>query len=392
MMGPGTLSRKDYAWILDRAADLDHNMSRASNSSLHTGWASLAGQFQTYALRLNELMTGKRLTAMEKMRLFTITSIMYGIPGGGLSLYLWPVSDSIRGSLISGEGFGPGGYIPNPFPRYNPGENPWYSAFMEGAPSVLLQYLTSDGKDFRTGTSFDVRKFGPEQFQAFENAQYGEGIIKTLTGPAAGELANIWAGTNPLRQWIVSMVDPKSEYFPVTTEDWLEPLKSATSTGGKLGRLYQAWHTGRLLSNRGTYLSDVSMQEALTNAFIGLEPNPVKDISPKQTVIKWREGYDKDTLAMVGREIQKALAADDDNDPQQRDQYYLRAKVLFHGRGYPEEKVSAGIAQLVRDYRSLPERQDYQLNIKTERNKEEGLENYKRILEMEDVQKKARGK
>jgi hypothetical protein len=134
------------------------------------------------------------------------------------------------------------------------------------------------------------------------------------------------------------------------------------------------------------------MQEALTNAFIGLEPNPVKDISPKQTVIKWREGYDKDTLAMVGREIQKALAADDDNDPQQRDQYYLRAKVLFHGRGYPEEKVSAGIAQLVRDYRSLPERQDYQLNIKTERNKEEGLENYKRILEMEDVQKKARGK
>jgi hypothetical protein len=82
----GPISKDDIGKILQRADLLTVNMSRASNSMLHTGVMSLTTQFLTYQIRLAELFMGSRLGAttgertLARLRLMTFYSALYGAP------------------------------------------------------------------------------------------------------------------------------------------------------------------------------------------------------------------------------------------------------------------------------------------------------------------------
>jgi len=77
----GAVTNTQRAEILNRADLLTANMSRASNSQLHTGVASLTTQFLTYQLRTTELMLGNRLTTGAKLRMAAVYAGLYGMPG-----------------------------------------------------------------------------------------------------------------------------------------------------------------------------------------------------------------------------------------------------------------------------------------------------------------------
>ena len=159
----GRLTREDKAAIMARASDLDHNMSRAANSSLHTGVASPIGQFTAYSLRLAELMTGKRLTWQEKARLFGVSSVLYGLPVGGLGLFGFPIGEYLKSKAQEA------GHLL--------GDNFIESFIGDGLPSAVMQQITGKGYNFE--------RFGAKGWDPADKFLFSDSPFLSIFGGAA---------------------------------------------------------------------------------------------------------------------------------------------------------------------------------------------------------------
>src|SRR5206468_4246499 len=149
----GALSDLDRSNMLKRAALLDHNMSSAFNTKVHTGAFSIPMQFQAYDLRLSSMMTGKQLTPEEKARLFTVSAMLYGAVGGGATTVGFPIANYLSKKAESEAG-------------YIPGDNAMADLAMAGVPSVLIKYLTGKG-DYSKGTLYIISKWGNKGIDPF---------------------------------------------------------------------------------------------------------------------------------------------------------------------------------------------------------------------------------
>src|SRR5882672_504983 len=102
----GSLTAAEERAVLQRADQLSVNMSRASASMIHKGVFSVPTQFMSYTLRLAEQVWSKRLTPVEKARLFATYSTLYGVPAAfGLSGL--PLGDVINKTALA-NGYQPG--------------------------------------------------------------------------------------------------------------------------------------------------------------------------------------------------------------------------------------------------------------------------------------------
>src|SRR6185312_5679927 len=122
-------TRDDWAQIMNYATDLDHNMSRASNSSINSGTImGTIGQFYTYDRNLAEDMWGKRFTPLQKARLFVVSGLMWGFPFGSLGLFGAPIGYAVNKAMLASN---------IDLGKYVPGGTTIQSVLMSGIPGYL---------------------------------------------------------------------------------------------------------------------------------------------------------------------------------------------------------------------------------------------------------------
>lgn len=288
-----TIGEKEMREIFDRADLLAGNMTSASKSMVQRGLFSFPTQFMAYNLRLAELFTGKRLTMLERSRLFLTFAGAFGVSAAGIVGY--PMGDVLRKSAIDN------GYVP--------GENFINSLVYEGIPAYLLHGMT--GNWYNVGA-----RYGSPGFDTIRDVLAGDKSWYTLIGGASwNKLSSIAESTDGLRAWVASIYRDDTKYYKPTVNDFVAPLMQVSSLG--LGvRTLAAINTSNWLSSKGVLLTkDISPLNALFLAGTGLQPLPVADLKAISSLEK-----DKKTLMTTAEQqfyvrYNRAIQAFSNNDP-----------------------------------------------------------------------------
>jgi len=326
--------------ILDRADLLAHNMSRASSSMLSKGVLSLPFQFYTYQLRLMELMTGSRLSLLEKTRLFSTNLALFGLPVAG-SLYGWPLDDKIRRDAQNN------GYVI--------GKN-WLDTFvMEGGLSVLTHLVT--GHYYNIG-----ERYGTKGFEPLQEAMRSDESFWSIYGGATGstlfnqleETDGFWRAMGSAYKTAMG-IKQDNELFPFRPEDFLGPLKEVSSVNA-WNRYWQALNTGHWLSKNGTYLDDVTGRDALFMTVSGLVHQEQSDAFTKGETVRYEKQSEENTVRKFVQQMGAGYQSLLDNDPDTAAIYFTRANTILVQDGYPVTRIHDAYATAAKTHDSLVNR------------------------------------
>jgi hypothetical protein len=366
----GRITREDRESILNRAGDLDHNMSRASSSILHTGVASVPAQFFAYDMRLTELMTGKRLTPGEKARLFGVSSLLYGVPIGGLGLWSYPAGDIIRKKALDL------GYVV--------GDNQLQSFFMEGLPAMIMASITG-GYDPKAGNWYNFSKFGAKGLDVLNDMFDGNKTLMDILGGAPySMLTNTWQGTSGLRTWFGSFLRNDNRVFPIKPADFIDPFKEVAAVSDTR-KMIAAVNTGRWISKNETYLSDTSIPNAIFQVLSGLNMQENVDVRSKKETMDERKKMQTEGLSNFLREFHRSLEAFANKDTQQGQDFYNRAQAYLIVSGFPDEKRASALSLAYDSNKSLIDKIDpdyFTKNLPPDI-RDSKLDAYRRTLQMQ---------
>ena len=340
----GAVTKRDWDRIQGRAGDLDHNMSRAANSRLQSGLMSFPMQFNTYAARLAELMTGKRLTPGEKTRLFMTTSIMYGLPFGGIGLSGLPMGNLIKQQAQQS------GYVV--------GNNWVEDVLMGGLPDAVQASITG----VHTNIS---ERYGTHGLDPAEGIVFGsEPFWKIAGGAAASTFANTFENSSGLVKAGMSFIADDNTTYPITADDLLHPFDEI-SEFSNIRKFLWAINTGHSISKNGTYLSDVSKTGATIQAFMGLTEQRTADIHNTYELEQAQKENEKWGESQAIVKLHRYFQAMIDNDHDNAEKYMQQAKSYMDGAGYPINMRHQVWAAAIRGFNtSLLKSSDYDYLMK----------------------------
>ncbi len=315
-----SIGSRERNQILQRAKNLNFNMTRESNSRIQQGVFSVTSQFTAYNMRLSEalLSFGKadRLTLAEKARLLTVNSLMYGVPVGGASsvLPVWPWYDDIKEYMFS-QGIDP-----------NSG---WLEAVMEGLPNLMLEQLTGNEYDFGT-------RFGPNSLDMFHNIIHGdETISNILFGPSADVLPQLGNSAWTIGADILNVFSNGPEPIKLYISDMKDALSTISSVNSAL-KIATALNLGRYVTKNQMNLSEVDEWDSVLFS-IGLSPREVQDAFIKSDGLKAHEAAQQLMKTQAIKWIRKAITETDDDNA--RDAYLKRARTFIVAGGFlPNEE------------------------------------------------------
>jgi hypothetical protein len=339
----GALTNRDIRTILERADTLTVNMSRASSSALHTGIMAVPAQFLAYQIRLSELVLGKRLTQLERMRLFGVQSILYGVPTA-LGISGLPLADFMRKNALEN------GYVV--------GENAFEQAVTEGIPALLLGLIT--GNQYNVGD-----RFGSNGFETIREAMRGDRTWWEVAGGAAGSTAinTLYAMKDGFGWAMLSGLKADGNAFGRTTIDDAADIFKEISSVNQTWKVIMALQTGRWLSKKELNLTDVSAGNAIFLALTGMSPQSVTDLQLKSWSLKDQNEMHKYVADLFTKDFRRGLR-EHTNNPEQAKLYFKRAFDRLEISGYPEHKRSEVMSRAIRDHESLVESMDWNFYLK----------------------------
>lgn len=360
----GRVTDAELRSILNRADDLQVNMSRASSSALHSGVMSLPTQFLTYQLRLSELFLGKRITTKDKMKLLAYNGALYGIPGA-VGLTGVPFGDMIRQSAIDN------GYVV--------GDSWIQDATTNGIPSMLL--------GLATGTSYNIGdRLSAQGFETIKEALRGDTAWWEVMGGAAfSTIANTLSRSDSFTRAMFSAIRGDGEAYPMTMSDVTDIFQEASSISSTL-KLITALNIGKFMSKNETYLGDVSKSEAIVNYLTGLTPQGIGDINNVSILNKDRKEAQSQTEKEFIKNFRRALQAGRDGNVEQHRQYMTRAFAWLEFGEYPKQNVGRLIGRALQDYEPLVDKFNYDLLFRNVPAGKESpnVETFKRILQQKE--------
>lgn len=343
----GRLTDKDLRGILERADMLTVNMSRASSSMLHTGIMAIPAQFLTYQIRMAELMWGKRLTAVERAKIIAYQATLYGVPTA-LGVSGLPLGDIIRKNAIEN------GYVV--------GENWIESAITEGLPALMLALATGGG-DPKKGNWYNIGdRYGIQGFETLREAIRGDKTWWEVFGGAGFSVTKgIWDGSDGFREAMLSGLREDGKKVPMTVDDVVDVFKEITSVNQSWKAL-AALNTGRWLSKKEAFLTDVSPTSAIFMAVTGLQPQGVSDLQLMSWSLKDKTAMEKYVGEQFTQEVRRAVRIQNEN-PEQARKYLTRAFAFLAVGDYPVQKRAALIAKAAQDHQSLIESMNWQFYV-----------------------------
>ncbi len=300
--------------ILQRAKNLNLNMTRESNSRIQKGIFSVPTQFAAYNMRLAEalLSFGKadRLTLAEKARLLTVNSLMYGVPVGTLSAIapVFPWYDDIKEYMFSK------GIDPN---------SGWLEAVMEGLPSLMLEQLT--GNEYNYGT-----RFGPNSLDVFNNIAKGDPhLADILFGPSADTLPQLGNGVWTVGADVLGVFSHGQQQLPIFIADMKDALSTISSFN--LGsKVLATLNLGRYVTKNEMQLSETDGWDSLLMG-MGLTPREIQDAFIKADFVshtaRSKEMFKTEAIKWIRRAIKE-------EDEPSREAYLKRAKVMVQAGGF----------------------------------------------------------
>lgn len=336
----GRVTERDLRKILDRADLMTVNMSRASNSALHTGLASMTAQFLTYQLRLAELTFGKRLTTAERMRLFGVQAALYGIPvATGVTGI--PFSDSMRQYALSN------GYVV--------GNNAFDYMATEGIPAYMMYMAT--GNKYNIG-----ERYGSQGFEALREFWRGDKeFTEVLLGASGTIFKKAFESLGGLQQSLMSLYNDGGTSHPLKADDFIEPARQITSVNAAY-RSIMAAKTQRWMSQNNTYLTDASTWNSVFMGITGLQPQDVNDAQLLAADTKDMIEFEKDAGKMFQSEYRKFLLAVRDENEGQAEEYFKRSKVFLNW--IREDRRATFLNRAAQDNESLVKQLDRQFYLK----------------------------
>jgi hypothetical protein len=337
----GRLTKEDKASIMDRWSDLDHNMTRAGSSILHTGVMSPFGQFTAYSLRLAELMGGKRLTWQEKTRLFATSSVLYGLPVGGLGLMGLPVSDYLRQKAKEA-----GHDLDDNFVEH---------ALNRGLPSVIMGMIT--------GTDYDFEKFGAKGWEPANNLLWTSSPVwQAFGGAMFSKGLNLYAETGAIRRGLISHMNGSQDPYPVTADDVLGFFYKEASFPNALVRALYALRTANWISKSGTVLQqDVPAGQALFQTLTGVVDTKISDITVSVNALAARKAADVQTEKLYIEAVHNWIRAMDEGNQGEAETYWKQSWYVMNVIGdYPMNKRAGLISRAVEDRVDLVTRLEHQ--------------------------------
>lgn len=333
----GALTDADIREIVNRADLLAGNMSAASKSSLQRGPLSFATQFLSYNMRMAELFTGKRITGVERARLFATYWGLFGVSAAGLSGL--PIGDWMRNKAIEhGYTAEPGAY------------STWA---MEGVPAAFIQMAT--GKLYGIG-----QRYGSVGFDPIRDILSGDKPTWQLAVGASGSLIkNAWDSTDGFRSALLSIAKNDDVYFKLKPTDFLEPLKIASS-GNQAHRYAAALSTMNWLNRRGQIVdTDISPLNASIMTLTGVQEQGHYDIFAKRGLETERRDMISSTEEKFLKEWRRYSQAVVDKNYAQANDYGSRAWAILIANDYPMHKYADLAARAERENQSLKDRGDF---------------------------------
>jgi hypothetical protein len=322
---------------------------------------SIPAQFYTYQLRLAELMTGSRLTALEKARLFGTNMAMFGLPAAA-GLYGYPFGDNLRKYAQEN------GYVI--------GDKFLSDVAMNGIPASIGQLAT--------GTTYNVGgRYGAQGISTLEDLTDGDKTMwEILGGASASTLKNVWTQSSGLRTAIVQAWRGEGD-FQLTSDDALGPFKEISSVN-------QAWKTlaainyGNWLTKSGAPLYPTSPMAAVFQGLSGLTDQRATDVWQKSITLKEHKAYDNNLYSQFQKEFTLGTQAMQNKDPEGAKIYIKNAFSYLNQFGYPPEKIPEAVAAAVRNNQSIIDRVDYDVFVKDPRSRD--IDTYNKIQSMKQGQ------
>jgi hypothetical protein len=361
------IDNAERAVILERADLLNNSMTKASNSRMHTGVMSVPAQFYTYQLRATELLTGKRLTGVERARLVGVQMAAYGIPVGmGVSgIPFADVEYPFIGGLRS--------YMAEQ--GYTPGQKFLETIAMEGIPSYLV--TMGLGKTYNVGD-----RLGAKGLDTINSILRGDDIMwKVIGGAAGGTLKSTLTSMDGFWAWAASMMG-KGEHFPITGKDSLAVLKEI-STVNAADTLYTTLTAGKQMNKRGDFIAEADVTDGFVKFFTGMQPQTTSDVFRMRNALKGQDEKWDRGIAWAQREIRDGMRAQEQGNQTQADMYFKRARVILDNYGVPERKATQAYTRGVRNEQSLVDRLTYDFYIReVPKGKEQTREDAWRKIQM----------
>lgn len=251
--------------ILSRAKTFTQNMTRESNAPWQRGWAAVATQFMSYHMRVAEQLwdggfgSGKKLSQGEKLRFLGGMSLLYG--GGtavSMTLPIFPTRDVIRDWAAEA--------------GIDMNEYPVADAVIDGMVTKSVEGLF--------GAKVDFSNFGPTGIPTLydlfnEDATFAEAFLGAGTG-IMGDLGE--SVKNLAYAYGYSDGD-------VTQDDLMGLLRNIASVDN-VTKLIIGLNSGKYLSRKGTYITDISESEAWFQAIFGTAPERVAETFAKSSALK----------------------------------------------------------------------------------------------------------
>lgn len=339
----GPIGRAALQRILDRADFLYGNMSSASNSLLHTGILSLPTQFFAYNLRLAELFFSKRMagglgnSASERnwarLRILAVNSLMFGVPMG-LGVTGAPVGDWLRQELLDH--------------GYKPGNNAALTTLIEGAVSAGLQRTTGHLYDFG-------QRYGLQGWTIMRDLISDPSFWKIAFGATGSLMANTGSNLDGFIHAMWNLAKGTPSAYPLKSTDWVDAFKEAWSVKNAYG-LWVALTAGKWVNKNLATVGDVSPMNAIFMTAFGLQPQLQVDARNIGVNLKSQQDFQKFALNKAQENMERAFLAEDNKDPEQAKQYFIRAATRLQEADIPEEKIASMIAKAVKGKYSLIER------------------------------------
>jgi hypothetical protein len=278
-------------------------------------------------------MTGKRITPLEKARLFTVSSVLYGIPVGGLGLFGYPIAKYIEKKAIDDYG-----YISGAGSRA-------VEFGMNGFPSMIMNAISSH--------SYNVSKFGAKGIDYIEEMLASDANMFKILGGASGSFIesafknsnNLWKSVMPEFAGGTPGMKIKAAY-----------VAEAFRTLASYRQFDQAWtaaHTGKWMSNNGTALTDdVSIPNAIFMGVTGLQENRFSNKYIKDEMLRDQSAKEQLAFGLARDSWGRYLQALKDNNPTQADDYKNNAMAILRAAGFPAHKFNQAIASMNRGHES----------------------------------------
>lgn len=330
------VTSQDLQRIVDRADLLYNNMSRASNSALQdpNSLTSVPMQFFGFHQRMTEELLGKRLTGMEKARLFTAYSLVYGIPAGvgGTALgVFWPVNESIREYMLDH--------------GIDADANVITSLLSRGLASILIETLTGEQYDV-------VSRFGPGGLTFFKDLFEGK-LLETM-GAGPNFVSDIWSSLSPFAHATINIFNPNPDYaYNLKAEDFIDVLLNV-STLNNATRAYMIWNTGQWVSKSQGVVGNVKNDLVNVAAIaLGLTPQDIQDAYLMLDSNKKVQDAKNAIMREARVEARRGLKAARDGNIDEMNARYDRARWLLISGGFDSEEASQALMRFLTENESL---------------------------------------